>query len=252
MKDQYVGDIGDFAKFSFLHEIASHAEFNKTRIGVLWYLTPNEDNPKNNDGRHIDYLDKEGLRRYSDKVFDKLKKIVKSDQRKVSALETARLLPKNTTYFNEPLSYGKESIAGVRLQQRDDWFNKSLSKIGKADIVFFDPDNGIEVKSVKISGLRANKYCYYKEIDEYFSRGKSLIIYNHRSRQQESAYENRFRMLFDHIQGLREVRRLSFHKTSPRDFIILAQAKHNKVLSDAIKSVCEWGELFTCKDISRK
>ena len=38
MKNQYVGDIGDYGKYSLLRYIA----FHEIRIGVNWYLTDND------------------------------------------------------------------------------------------------------------------------------------------------------------------------------------------------------------------
>ena len=50
MKNQYVGDIGDYTKLALLRVI-ENAGFS---IGVNWYLTPDDKDSK--DGRHIEYL----------------------------------------------------------------------------------------------------------------------------------------------------------------------------------------------------
>lgn len=49
MKNQYVGDIGDYGKYSLLRAFAEEG----VKVGVNWYLT---DNDGSNDGKFVDYL----------------------------------------------------------------------------------------------------------------------------------------------------------------------------------------------------
>ena len=44
MKNQYVGDIGDYGKYGLLRFLSNHG----IRIGINWYLTEND---RSNDGR---------------------------------------------------------------------------------------------------------------------------------------------------------------------------------------------------------
>ena len=50
MKDQYVGDIGDFGKYGLLRYLNGRS----LRIGVNWYLTPRDGRT---DGNHTEYLE---------------------------------------------------------------------------------------------------------------------------------------------------------------------------------------------------
>ena len=52
MKNQYVGDIGDYGKYSLLRFLALHG----IKIGINWYLT---DNDNTSDGNITDYLKKD-------------------------------------------------------------------------------------------------------------------------------------------------------------------------------------------------
>lgn len=49
MKNQYVGDIGDYGKYGLLRFLANHG----ICIGVNWYLTENDES---SDGKFTDYL----------------------------------------------------------------------------------------------------------------------------------------------------------------------------------------------------
>ena len=46
MQNRYAGDIGDYGKLGLLRSLSRTG----LRIGVNWYLTPDED--RNGDGRH--------------------------------------------------------------------------------------------------------------------------------------------------------------------------------------------------------
>lgn len=70
MQNRYVGDIGDFAKYSFLNALSVGK-----KVGIAWYLYPDECH--NADGKHITYLSEPNLWRNKDMlVFDGLKLFV--------------------------------------------------------------------------------------------------------------------------------------------------------------------------------
>ena len=57
MKNQYLGDVGDYGKYGLLRYLAN----NDIRIGVNWYLTADDGS---NDGKFVSYLNKDEDRRY--------------------------------------------------------------------------------------------------------------------------------------------------------------------------------------------
>lgn len=76
MKNQYVGDIGDFGKYSMLRAFIDAG----IKVGVNWYLTEDDGS---NDGKFTDYLNKGVMRRYCPEVFDALKSIAKNKDKSV-------------------------------------------------------------------------------------------------------------------------------------------------------------------------
>ncbi len=52
MQNNYVGDIGDFGKYGLLNHIFNN---NQLKIGINWYLVPDEN--ENKDGKITQYLD---------------------------------------------------------------------------------------------------------------------------------------------------------------------------------------------------
>lgn len=67
---------------------------------------------------------------------------------------------------------------------RNKWFSRFLTKYENFDLIFFDPDNGIEVKSSKFGTKGSYKYLYLHEIDEIWKRKQNILIYQHRNRQK--------------------------------------------------------------------
>ena len=65
MKDQYVGDIGDFGKYSLLRAFADAG----VKVGVNWYLTENDGST---DGKFTEYLKK------NDRIMDIILRICKN------------------------------------------------------------------------------------------------------------------------------------------------------------------------------
>ena len=86
MKNQYVGDVGDYGKYSLLRAFAEAG----VKIGVNWYLT---DDDGSNDGKFKDYLTKGLLRKYSPEVFDALKDLVDNGKTTVQEVQNSNIIP---------------------------------------------------------------------------------------------------------------------------------------------------------------
>jgi hypothetical protein len=172
MKNQYVGDINDYKKYSLL-EIVS--EVLNEKVLIAWMLTGDD---SRNDGNKVDYLKNERNKRQSNpKLFDKLKSI---DRSKGGIEEVQKLLADKYNFFSEPLSDDKE--------ERTKYFESLLAEAKKAGLVFFDPDNGIEVKSVKYGNKNSSKYLYWNEIEQFAENGNDILIYQHFPRKERKQY----------------------------------------------------------------
>jgi hypothetical protein len=53
------------------------------------------------------------------------------------------------------------------------------SLIKPGSVVFFDPDNGLEIKSVARGRKNSEKYVYLNELEAVWHRGCSLLVYQH-------------------------------------------------------------------------
>jgi len=148
------------------------------RIGVCWMLTSDD---QRGDGRHISYLHQpEKYRHLDPQLFDALGNIVHTKkQRLVDLVERSRLIH-NAQFFSETLT----SVP----REREKYFRKMRDRFTEQDLVFFDPDNGLDVTSVRYGARGAEKYLYKEEWKTITESGKSVLVYQHFPRVKRSVY----------------------------------------------------------------
>lgn len=229
MKNQYAGDVGDYTKLGILRGL-ENAGFS---IGLNWYLTPDEPEHSKTftDGKHTKFLECDCDTPDID-LYCALQKIGLSNNRTVARLERAKLF-ENTLFWNKMLE-GKS---------RDKWHLEAFKKLGKQDVIFLDPDNGLEVKSTNPYSKNGNKYTTYKEAADYYVQGATVIIYNHRDRKPENEYLKRFHRFKD-MEETENAKMfyLRAARYSVRDYLFLVQERHFSGLEKAIDNflATEW------------
>jgi hypothetical protein len=235
MQDQYAGDVGDFGKFSLLQMLCGQ----KKSLGVVWYRYPDEKDL--GDGRHTGYTEEEKQPLYTacDRgLVRRMKEVHPENRRTIRELEKALkgYLPKRTIYFDETLLdrglLEKRGIWGQakkkiqqRLEERDRWLRAALSAVRGCDVVFLDPDNGLEIKSCsKKHQVKAGKYVFYDEVEAFAEMHDLVVVYHHLSRQgsHKEQVDMREKALRKRLKGY-EVHSLMFRRYSPRAYFLIAQ-----------------------------
>jgi hypothetical protein len=135
MRNQFVGDINDYHKYKALNELSRSSDIN-----VCWMLN---DDIQGQDSKFVNY-----------KIYDELaiflKNLVKTGQRNVQEIENSNLV-KVKHYYRQIKDIKIDEINGI---------------------LFFDPDNGIEVKSSKRND---NRYIYYDDIRRFITKVDVLV-----------------------------------------------------------------------------
>lgn len=237
MQDRYAGDVGDFGKIGMLRKLAETG----LRIGVNWYLSYKPEEHINADGRHIGYLNDIFFKGCDDELLKSLYTIV-NGTRSVIQLENANLIPK-AIYYREIIKPGSD-----RNFTRSIWFRNSLEALSECDIIFCDPDNGLIVKSVSQNSIKSDKYILPDELVSYYKAGKSVIFYNHRCREQEQVYLQRFQSLKQKNELVKaEWKGLKFVRGTIRDYIFILQEQHLTSIDIAIKNMMQtnWHKHFS-------
>jgi hypothetical protein len=168
VKNQYFADVNDYRKYGLLR-CMSHSGL---RIGVCWMLTAPDGRT---DGGKTQYLQQPLMWRHRDAdLFDFLKEAVVGGNRDVRQLEASGLLS------------GAEFHAQVLTDNgvhRAQYFARALDTLGSADVLFFDPDTGLEVSSVAYGRAESSRYLYWREVDAAAQSGKTLVLFQHWKRE---------------------------------------------------------------------
>lgn len=198
MQDRYVGDVGDFAKYALLRRLAGRRSESPVRVGVVWCLFPDETH--NNDGRHISYQDKPEFKGLDDPLLEVLRKLIAAGNRSIAAINASGLFPTSTVFCDAAVSTERNlrTSRDERLRNRDRWSRACFAATQKCELVFFDPDNGLEARSVPKHHPNAGKYIYWDELAPFWQRGQTLLVYHHLNRTMPGSRQ--VRVLQDAIQ----------------------------------------------------
>ena len=236
MKNQYVGDIGDYGKYGLLRFLAERG----IQIGVNWYLTKDDGST---DGKFTKYLEISSEAVYDSVVFNELLKHADREDKTVQDIEQAGLIP-DALYYHECLP---NETLGVRSREikRTLWFNNSLMLLKDAKLVFADPDNGISYRK-KAGDKGSEKYVLPEEIEQYYSRGQNVVFYCHKGRRTAEAWEKTKGGIKEQLPDAQLIV-LTFHRGTQRSYIFVLHpddyAMYESVLAEFLETA--WGKVFT-------
>jgi hypothetical protein len=178
MKNQYFADINDYRKFGLLRTLSGLGEI---RTAVCWMLTGSD---TRSDGRFTRYLGQpERWRDCDPPLFDSLAACLSGPgTRSVAWAVDHQLLPA-ACYFADLLEDG--------LTARRQYFDRFEALSAGSELVFFDPDNGLEVKSVRAGGKNFSKFLAWDELERTYQSGKSVLFYQHFPRIRRDVFTER-------------------------------------------------------------
>lgn len=147
MKNQYVGDINDYKKYSMLRLLSGTGQI---KTAICWALTTNDER---RDGGSVAYLkEPQKWRKYDPFVFDLLKaEAIDNRVRDIEAVQRSNTLPNCLFYGKIILDDGTS---------RRFYFRGFSAFFRRADLIFFDPDNGLGVRSIAKGRKVYSKYIY--------------------------------------------------------------------------------------------
>ena len=240
MQNRYVGDIGDFGKYGLLRALTAPGPTPALRLGVVWYLYPDES--RTEDGKFIGYLSEghpqaSSLRDCDYSLYRDLRCIVTSGRRNVASVRRADILPPDTLFYECPLSYVRHMQRPERQSLRRCWLQNALESTEEADLVFLDPDNGIAGKVLPWR-KKGPKYVFMDDLESFYSRGQSLVIYHHLGRhkpavEQIGILSNALKSKLDLTHAPYALR---YRRGTSRVYFIISQEKHRDGLKNRIES----------------
>jgi len=181
VKNQYFGDVRDFFKYGVLRGLALEAGEGLT---VCWMLTGNDDSGYGAQTGYLQSERGERLRTHSPRLFDALHQLVlRNGAREVSRATHEAILPR-ARFITTPVP--------ELLLERRAWFDAVLAAAEGSQLLFFDPDNGLEVKAHPLGSEGSSKYLYWAELADAVRAGHSCICFQYfRLRPSEANVESR-------------------------------------------------------------
>ena len=230
MKNQYFGDVNDYLKYGLLRVLQAGGS---GQLLVAWMLTANDGS---SDGSLRSYLrDAERWRGRDPELFDGLRGVLEHGAvPAVSLIERSGLIPRASFYA---------AIVPDKRSDREVWRQGLFSLAHGADVVFLDPDNGIEVRSKPVGRAGSSKYVTWSEVEGLWRLGCSVLVYQHYRREPRDAFARRLAGEFGERTGARYVEAVR----TPRVLYLLAlQERHSQRYGhvDALLSR-RWGEQIT-------
>lgn len=209
MQDRYVGDIGDFVKYGLLRAIRG-----EKRLGVAWYLHPNEEG--SGDGRHTAYLrDSDEWRHLDADLFDALGKLV-PDRRSVANIQESGILG-DAVFVADRLAVDNIKIRD-RERWRQRWFERTRSQLTECDLIFADPDNGL-FPDARFNPRRRESA---KQIPLFeamgLAEGRAAVIYHHNTRFK-GGHDNEILCWMNHLPY--DTKAYYWRRLSNRTFFII-------------------------------
>ncbi|MEK6273085.1 MAG: hypothetical protein AABM42_10630 [Actinomycetota bacterium] len=112
-------------------------------------------------------------------MFDCLQQLVQAADRSIGAVEQAGMLPKARFY---------SGLVSDTKAERGEYFERLWATTPIGSIIFFDPDNGLEVKSTPKGRRGSSKFLYLDELCTAGEGGRSVVVYQHFGRVERVAY----------------------------------------------------------------
>lgn len=247
MQDKYVGDVGDFGKYTLLNELCKNSK-RGIKLGINWYRAKGDESDKINKEptgyKYIrnGYKNAQKYKDCSEELYFKLKHLVMrngkiNERRNIEMIEGSEILPKETIFYSSCLPDSLEVSLADREEKRKEWFECSISRLKNTAIIFLDPDTGIQPNpDMRKKDKDAIHYVFKDEIEQYYRLGKSLIIYNHKDRKSPRDYNQKILNSMSFIKDSNDIKAIRFRRFSVRDYIFLIQKEH-KDLIDMHKTI---------------
>jgi hypothetical protein len=247
LQDRYIGDVGDFGKFGLLRKLCGGAP--PPKLGVVWYLT-DCGNETQADGKHVGYLAgvshsalQKRFRSCDTQLYDTLRQLlvdadgkVVAERRLVATIEGSAVLPLGTVFFNERLTFGEGT-------SRNKWLERALEITAEAEVIFLDPDNGIQCQSSRTTGP---KHALWGEIKAFAMRGQTVVVYHHLNRS--APHEEQIKLLRREFQERMpdgfETFHTVFRRGTRRAYFVAAAPPHREIVAGRLSEMLsgEWAK----------
>lgn len=152
------------------------------------------------------------------------------------------MLPAGTRFASDEIPCTMRPYSN-RPSERWKWLQKVKASLVGCNIVFLDPDNGLEPPGFRPTRRRAGKSVQYSELMELNERGRTLVVYHHYFREAQDAQISDLSKTIK-SRGFHSIDVLRWHRISPRAFFILNASAALRQRANALTEA--WEGHVTC------
>ena len=220
MQLRQIGGVSDFGKFALLRHL-----MKDRRLAVCWYLTGEVDEARDRE-RHFDYLKRpDDFRHFAPEVFDHFVEFDGGSGARIDPLTKLHM----SRILGDAVFLRQEVPRRASLRRQ--WIDALVESVRGADLVFLDPDSGIQGKRVTPSHVSLAEIAALRLPD------RALIIGH-----QQSGRRSEVKFLADQMRslGCDAVEIIRMRLVTSRFYII---ADHNAAMTELIATfVRRWGD----------
>ncbi len=215
-----IGGVGDFGKFALLRHL-----MKDRRLAVCWYLSSESVEAKDRD-RHFDYLKRpDDFRHFAPEVFDQLVEFDGGSRALIDPLTELHMskILENAVFLRQEVPR--------RAPLRRQWFDTLVDSVRGTNLVFLDPDCGIQGKRLTTGHVALAEIAALRLPD------RALIIGH-----QQSGRRSEVKFLADQMRslGCDPVEIIRLRLVTSRFYVI---ADHDSAMTELIATfVRRWGD----------
>jgi hypothetical protein len=215
-----IGGVGDFGKFALLRHLTKDR-----RLAVCWYLTGECNEGKDRD-RHFDYLKRpDDFRHFDPEVFDRLLEFDGGSRALIDPLTELHMsgILENAVFLRQQVPR--------QASLRRHWPDALVRSVHGANLVFLDPDAGIQGKRLTPSHVALGEIAALRSPD------RALIVGH-----QQSGRRSEVKFIADQMRslGCDPVEVLRLRLVTSRFYVIV---DHDVAMTDMIAIfVRKWGD----------
>lgn len=190
---------------------------------VCWMLTADDGGA---DGRYTEYVNvPDRWRHFDPNLFDALKNAIQRGIRDVRLAESDDVLPGAVFHWD---------LIGERRSEREQYFALLHREMAGTDLVFLDPDNGLEIRSRPYGRKDSGKHVFWSEIRRIFSAGHSILLYQHFPHENRLAFISRVASSLGEQLGASEIHSFATQRVA---FFLVPQARHKPAFEEGAARV---------------
>lgn len=185
MRDDFVGNIGDYGKYGLMRALTGIYPQQQSRLslGVIWYRT---DRKRSRSG-NFDYLGQKDKYEDCDPDLFSVMREIDDNSRRLELIEASRILGGDSRFFYDRVPTGEPERGG--------WFESALSHVQTQDMILLDPDTGLKAAG----GVPSTREASIDEVRRVIDVGKVAIVYHH---HEGFPMQHRTRRFAERLRGV--------------------------------------------------